>query len=168
MWWENARSPSFFLLSHRVECGSSRAVSCFQRDDTGGRCTVIIRPPRHLMENLPVSSSCLEFSSSIIFSPSPSPFRFPVFFQPTWVVTQSKMRNWERNSAAAATDRRVGGCVCVFVWVWVWLGAHLCHHLHTPLLPTIVLQATLRPHTIFIKVHISVKMSRLTHFQHHR
>lgn len=65
-------------------------------------------------------STCFFFLFGILFihhfSPSPSPFRFPVFFQPTWVVTQSKMRNWERNSAAA-TDRRVGGCVCVCVSV---------------------------------------------------
>lgn len=163
MWWENARSPSFFLLSHRVECGSSRAVSFFQRDDTGGRCTVIIRPPRHLMENLPVSSSCLEFSSSIIFPPRPHLSDFLYSFSPPGLSHRAR---WETGKGTKQqkqlTEGWEGVCVCLCECGLV------CHHLHTPLLPTIVLQATLRPHTIFIKVHISVKMSRLTHFQHHR
>lgn len=36
-----------------VECECSSALSCFQCDDSGGSCNIIIRPSRHLMENLP-------------------------------------------------------------------------------------------------------------------
>lgn len=73
-------------LSSWVECWCSRAVSCFLCDDTGGSCTIIIRPRRHLMVNLLISSVFFYFPlhpsfSNTSFSPSPKPFRFPVLFQ---------------------------------------------------------------------------------------
>lgn len=118
MWWENARSPSFFLLSHRVECGSNKAVSYFQRDDTGGRCNVIIRPPRHLMENLPVSSSSLEFSSSIIFPPHLHLSDVLYSFSPPGLSHRAR---WETGKGTQQqqqlTEGWEGVCVCVCVSV---------------------------------------------------